>query len=189
MKKYKKPTTSIDHHPIYYSVQPDFTQETYMDICSLLPTNNLNIGVKSNTNTTNTNNSSVSCNSSISTTINGDHKLSSSPPLSASPTDSLKFLTSTLISNLNQQNKFNHKTNEYEIIKLINQQQQQQGMFNFKKVSNQCGTTRNQYENADLHIFEIFKNGGFLEIPKYCRAFFFIQIEIKRKIYFLSHFF
>ena len=110
MRKYKKPNTSIEHYPIYYSVQPDFTQETYMDICSLLPTNNLNIGISKSNTTSNTNNSSTSCNSSISTTINGDNKQCASPPLTASPTDSLKFLTSTLLSNLNnnsqQVNKF-----------------------------------------------------------------------------------
>jgi len=158
-----------------------------MDICSLLPTNNLNIGIsKSNTNS-NTNNSSTSCNSSISTTINGEsNKLSSSSPLTTSPTDSLKFLTNTLFSNLNiannQQNKLkelnilNHKSNEYEIIKLINEQQQnqhQQGLINLRKISSRPGPTRNQYENSDLHMFEIFNNGGFLELPKYCKLFVF----------------
>ena len=151
-----------------------------MDICSLLPANNLNIGIsKSNTNS-NTNNSSTSCNSSISTTINGDsNKVCSSSPLTSSPTDSLKFLTNTLISNLNnnnQQNKLkelnilNHKSNEYEIIKLINEQQQQQhGMINLRKISSRQCNARNQYENSDLHMFEIFNNGGFLELPKYCK--------------------
>ena len=166
-----------------------------MDICSLLPANNLNIGLsKSNTNS-NTNNSSTSCNSSISTTINsGENKVCASPPLTASPTDSLKFLTSTLVSNLNctlnnascqkqtnlKLNELNisHKANEYEIIKLINehhqqqqqqQQQQQHVMINLRKISSRPCVVRNQYENSDLHMFEIFNNGGFLELPKYCK--------------------
>ena len=29
--------TQSEHHPIYYSVQPDFSQDQYMDVCTLLP--------------------------------------------------------------------------------------------------------------------------------------------------------
>lgn len=175
MRKYKKPASSTDH-PIYYSVQPDYSQDAYMDVCSLLPTNNLNAGTKTNSKNHNVNISSTSCNSSISTT-NENNKSStqsssssSSSPI-VSPTDTLKFLNSnTLMSNIDTKNfnkNFNSsvKANEYEIIKLI--QEQQQDYLNNKKLENNFNISRAHYENSDLYTFSIRNNGGLIEVPKY----------------------
>lgn len=185
--------------PIYFSVQPDTYQDPYMDVCTLLPSNQnqlLNKGllanggypdhfvnntsfnfIKSKCNgTTLTASSDERCDASRSSTTTTTSGTGSN---TTSPTDSL-VKNSYKLMNSNQScaccnhSNNNHNNNQLDLMNGFSEHEFNENNSNLiMKLINERKTCVcpakciNNDSNYDIYLFNLYKSGGIIEIPKY----------------------